>query len=176
MLQQSNKQEDIETFELLYQSHSPALFAYLSNHIASREDARDLLIDVFLAALEDKHFCTMQKHQQRAWLWRVARNKVVDQFRRTERRPIFPFDEIADDLFLAAEHEPEQVTLRNEEHADLYRNIRQLTPLQQHVLQLRFVHNLPGREIATVLGKKEGTVRMLLSRTLNLLRSMYEQS
>ncbi len=176
MLQQSHKREEIETFEQLYQSHSPSLFAYLSNHIASREDARDLLVEVFLAALEDKQFGTMQEHQQRAWLWRVARNKVVDQFRRTGHRQISPFEEIADDLFLAAEHEPEQVMLRNEEHADLYHNIQRLTPLQQHVLQLRFVHNLPGREIATVLGKKESTVRMLLSRTLNLLRSMYEQS
>jgi RNA polymerase sigma factor (sigma-70 family) len=174
MLKQSNKQEDIETFELLYQNNSPALFAYLINHITSREDARDLLVEVFLAALEDKRFSTLLEHQQRAWLWRVTRNKVIDLFRQTGRRQISPFDESADDLFFPEEEEPEHVAMRNEEYADLYRNIRLLTPLQQQILQLRFVHNLPGREIATVLDKKEGTVRMLLSRTLNLLRSMYE--
>lgn len=174
MLQQSNKQEKAEAFERLYQSHSPPLFAYLSNHTATREDARDLLVEVFLAALEDRHFSAMQEHQQRAWLWRVARNKVIDQFRRSGQRQVSPIDEVADDLFFAEEYGPEYIAMQNEEHADLYSYIQRLTPLQQQVLQLRFVHNLPGREIATVLGKKESAVRMLLSRTLNLLRTMYE--
>ena len=176
MLQKVSKQIDRDAFALLYECHAPALFAYLGSHTIVREDARDLLVEVFLAALEDARFSTLEENQQRSWLWRVARNKAVDLFRRAGRSQSFSLDEALNSPYFTEEHEPEQIALKNEEHARLRSLIGSLTTQQQHVLQLRFVHNLPSREIAQIMGKKEGAVRMLLSRTLNLLHLMYEKS
>jgi DNA-directed RNA polymerase specialized sigma24 family protein len=47
--------------------------------------------------------------------------------------------------------------------------------LQQQVVKLRFFGGLRCAEIAAVLGKREGTVRVLLSRALNLLRALHEE-
>lgn len=50
-----------------------------------------------------------------------------------------------------------------------------LPTLQQQVLRLRFEEGLPSAEIAALLGKQDSAVRKLLSRTLNALRSLYQE-
>ena len=159
----------------LYQRHAPPLFAYLSMHIPSSEDAKDVLVEVFLAALEKEQFEEIGEEGRRAWLWRVTRNKVADYYRITNRRQGVPLDDVAETMFEDDERLPEQLALRQEEYERLRLSIQHLSPLQQQVLQLRFVHELRCTDIAQVLGKREGAVRMMLSRTLNLLRSIYEK-
>jgi RNA polymerase sigma-70 factor (ECF subfamily) len=164
-----SRQEDIVA--TLYQIHAPPLFAYLRLHTSSREDAEDLLVDVFLAVLENKYFFLLAEPAQRAWLWRVTRNKVVDVFRKQHiQRGLLPLDTLAEALQLDERHTPEQAMLRAEEFATLREAIQRLPEVQQQVLWLRFVSGLRCVEIAKVLGRRAGTVRSLLSRALNLLR------
>jgi DNA-directed RNA polymerase specialized sigma24 family protein len=63
------------------------------------EDAEDGLLDGFLAALERESLRALSKQEQRHWLWRVARNKMVDYYRRTARRPQVPLEEVTETLF-----------------------------------------------------------------------------
>jgi DNA-directed RNA polymerase specialized sigma24 family protein len=78
---------------LLYRRHASTIFAYLRLHAPPREDAEDLLEEVFLAALERdnpmKFFqgAKSAEEEQRAWLRSVARNKLVDFYRRSNRHP-----------------------------------------------------------------------------------------
>jgi RNA polymerase sigma-70 factor (ECF subfamily) len=159
----------------LYQHHAPAILAYLRVHVPSWEIAEDTLVEVFLAALENETFQVLREEEQRSWLWRVARNKVADHFRMAGRRQMFSLDDVADTMYFDEELAPEQVTLRQEEYAHLRESIQDLSPLQQRVLHLRFVNELRCADIATILGKSEAAVRMHLSRTLNLLRTIYEK-
>ena len=80
---------------------------------------------------------------------------------------------LAEELFAAEHLEPEQALLRQEALAELTDAIAQLSPLQQDVLRLRFGYGLPCGDIAAILNKKESAVRMLLSRALKALRSVY---
>ena len=159
----------------LYQRHAPSLLAYLRMHTPSREDARDLLVEVFLAALEGERFRDLRLEEQRSWLWRVARNKVADYHRAAHRQQHFSLDEVAETACCDEGQTPEQIALRQEELAQLLISIQRLSPIQQQLLHLRFVSNLSCAEIAHALDKREGAVRMLLSRTMNRLRSIYEQ-
>src|SRR5690242_19387888 len=70
----------------VYQRYAPALFAYLHRHIHLLEDTEDLLLEVFLAALERPGLEQLQPKEQEAWLWCVARNKMVDYQRKQARR------------------------------------------------------------------------------------------
>jgi RNA polymerase sigma-70 factor, ECF subfamily len=70
---------------------------------------------------------------------------------------------------------PEFVALREEEFRDLYDAIYGLPSSQQEVIFLRFMHNMRVSEIATLLEKNEGAVRMMLTRTLNNLRGFYRK-
>lgn len=160
----------------LYQRYAPAIFAYLRQHTASREDAEDALVEVFIAALESASLATLNEHEQQAWLWRVARNKIVDGYRRSHYRQHAPLELVVEMIDENDLLDPEQFALQQEQYHQLQAHLKQLPALQQEVFQLRFHHDLPCADIATRLGKREGTIRVILSRTLNLLRSIYEQN
>ena len=69
----------------IYQQSAPKILDYICEHVSSLPDAEDILIDVFVAALESAAFASLTEQEQQAWLWRVARNKVIDTYRRAER-------------------------------------------------------------------------------------------
>lgn len=157
-------------FAELYQLYAPEIFTYLRLHTPTREDAEDLLVDVFLAALEQDKFREIPFPSQRAWLWRVAHHKTVDLYRRTQRQPASRLEELADTLYFNEELEPEHFTVRAERSRQIARHIQKLPALQREVIYLHFVHGLRSKNIAEIMNKREGTVRMLLSRALNALR------
>jgi RNA polymerase sigma factor (sigma-70 family) len=157
----------------LYEQHAPALFAFLRQKTAAREDAEDVLAQVFIATIEYGELARLSEQEQAAWLWRVARNKVVDAYRRSRLRQGMDLDLFADVMYAADDQAPEQVSLRREEYARLHAHLGKLPPIQREAVRLRFVNDLRCAEIAEVLGKREGNIRVMLSRALNLLRSIY---
>ncbi len=163
------------TFAEFYQRHAHALLTFIRRYASAREDAEDVLLEVFLAALENEALAKLSESEQLAWLRRVAHNKCVDLHRRTQRRQAISLDSVAELLYEDDALAPEQVALLSEEHALLRRCLADLPVQQQTVLRLRFGNGLRGVEIARRLNKSESAVRMLLSRALNLLRGIYAQ-
>ncbi len=159
----------------LYQQYAPMLLAYLHRRTSSWEDAEDLLLEVFTAALEHDHLLSLPRGEQFAWLQGVAEHKLIDFYRRSARRPTIPLDDVVEALESDERLSPEQVALRHEAHTRLQVALQQLPTLQQEVVRLRFVHGLRCAEIGTLLGKREGTVRVLLLRAVRLLRARYEE-
>lgn len=156
----------------LYQRYAPELLAYLCKRTSSLHDAEDILLDVFLAVLEyEAGLLEMPEEKQRAWLWTVARNRLTDNYRRKKRRPGVSLELVTDIVDEA--RTPEQLVLRDEEDEQLRRWIRQLSPQQQEVLALRFTGNLRCTEIAAIMHKREGAIRITLVRALNALRGKY---
>ncbi len=156
----------------MYQKYAPEIFAYLRLHTPTREDAEDLLVEVFLAALEQARFQAIPTEKQRAWLWRVARYKTVDLYRNTKQRPSARLEVLANALYFDEEFEPEQYTMRVERSMQISRRIQRLPASQRQVIYLHFVYGLRSRCIARIMQRREGTVRTLLSRALNALRAM----
>ena len=159
----------------LYQRHWLGLLATIRQHISSGEDAEDILLDVFLAALESSTLPSMSEHHQEAWLRRVAYNKCMDLHRRTSRHPAFPLEAQVETLSVDERLAPEQAALRQEEVEQLRKQLAALSTDQQEILRLRFAEGLPCAEIAARLRKSEGAVRTMLSRTLHLLRGLYRE-
>ena len=158
----------------LYQRHAHTLLMFIRRYAATREDAEDILLDVFLAASEQQMLAGMSEGERLAWLRRVAHNKCVDAYRRAQRRPALGLEEVADIVY-DEEHDPEMLALRTEEHALLRDHLARLPETQQEILRLRFANGLRCAEIARLYQKREGTVRMLLSRSLNFLRHLYAE-
>jgi RNA polymerase sigma-70 factor, ECF subfamily len=157
-----------------YRRYARKLFAYLCLHIPSSNDAEDLLFEVFLVALEhEPELETMLEDGQRAWLWTVARNKIIDYHRRLHHRRVIPLDHLAE--MIDNQPTPDEIALHHEEYEHLHTHLKQLSALQQEVLELRFTAGLRCAEIAAVLNKKEGAIRTMLSRALNILRNIYTQ-
>ena len=163
------------TYRLALSANRPApLRSYPEAGLFRRRPAQDILVDVFVAALEQEGFFAWASQEQQAWLWRVARNKTVDLYRRHTRQHSVPLS-LDEELALKQDSgDPEQITLIQEKATQLHRFIERLSPVQQQVLQLRFSADLRCSQIAVTLGKREGTIRSILARTLNQLRRWYE--
>ncbi|WP_242527490.1 RNA polymerase sigma factor [Ktedonosporobacter rubrisoli] len=177
MQQQTEPGSDRQkTVTELYHRHAASIFAFLCQRTASREDAEDILLEVFTAGLQQPRLSQMSATEQRLWLWRVARNKMVDAYRRAnQKRAAFSLEEMGTDACIDEDQTPESEVVRWEEYGQLQHMLSELSPLQQQVLQMRFVQNMRSAEIARHIGKSEGAVRTLLSRTLNLLRTAYRK-
>lgn len=160
---------------LLYKRYAPGLLTYVRMHVPSPEDAEDLVVDVFLAALEQINFAAFSEKAKQLWLWRVTRNKVIDAYRRAKTRQSVTLDYVAEGLFEDEMLGPENSALRQEDYMDLYAHLQSLPLLQQQILRMRFGQGLSCAEIATALGKQENAVRVALSRSLNLLRTIYQR-
>lgn len=159
----------------LYDRFAASIFGYVRLFTSSWEDAEDVTLEVFTAALERGNLSSLSEQQQFAWLRRVAHNKLVDRYRRSVRLPVVPLEQVVETVRIEEGLTPEKVVLRREELEQLYRAVSALSLLQQQLLQLRLGEGLRFAEIAVLLGKREAAVRKLWSRTLAFLRTIYER-
>lgn len=159
----------------LYDRFSMAIFSYVRMHITSYEDAEDLTVEVFAAALERDNLRTLGEMEQLAWLRRVAHNKMVDSYRRKSHQTLVTFDKLEELVEELSDSNPEYLLLRKEEYAHLGKAVARLSQPQQQVLLLRFHAELSFTEIAVLLNKREDAIRKILSRTLASLRASFRE-
>ncbi len=165
-------QDDVRA--TLYHRYASTLLAYLCQQVASRQDAEDLLAEVFMAAHTHVALSALSEERQLGWLRRVARNKVIDRYRHAALLTMLPLEQIVEteDSGLS----PEQRAIQHESYRRLYAALAQLTPEQQQLIRLRYGNGLRLVAIAQLLEKPEGSVRKMLARTLRQLRATYEKT
>ena len=157
----------------LYQHHVYTLLNSIRRSVPTREDAEDVLLEVFIAAFECNALTGLNEGEQLAWLRRVAHNKCVDAYRASQHHPFLSLETVTELLYDDEDQLPEQIALHSEERALLRTRLTKLPEQKQQILRLRFGQGLYCTEIATKLNKSESAVRMTLSRTLNFLRRIY---
>jgi len=154
----------------LYRAYAGPLLAYLITQVRRREDAEDVLGEVFLSVVRDLPKFTGDLSGFRAWLYRIASNRAVDLARRNARRPEDPLA-IAMDLPSAAD--PSADALGRLEREGLWQAVMALPDAQRRVVALRLAGGLSASEIAEVVGKPVGAVKALQHRALaNLTRAL----
>ncbi|SRR5579875_25868 len=164
--------QDIER-SALYERFGEMLLAYICQQVSNRQDAEDILLEVFLAALQNPALAQWPGERQLAWLRRVARNKVIDHYRHTALFTMQPLGlaQQAEDRGMTPERQAEE----QERRVWLARAIEQLSPAQRELIRLRYVQELRLTQIALLMERSEGTVRKMLSRALHRLKTLYEQ-
>jgi RNA polymerase sigma factor (sigma-70 family) len=159
----------------LYERTAPLLLAYIRSRLASPEEAEDLLIEVFLVALESEGWANVPPDKHLAWLRTVAQHKLIDRYRQQRHTSTMTPEQRADPLSFASWYNPEQKVVQYEELLQLQAAIQRLPPLQRQVLFLHFVEGMRCLDMASLLGKRAGAVRVLLSRALSRLRAIYDE-
>ncbi len=175
MQQQDEHQQPCSPDSALYARYAASIFAYARLHTDSWQDAEDLTLEVFLAALEHENLSWLSDKQQFVWLRRVAHNKLVDNYRHSTRPALISLEQVVETVYRDEGLTPEGLAIRREELERLYKAVEKLPLLQQQVLQLRYEDSLRFADIAILLDKREEAVRKLYSRTLTRLRMLYEQ-
>ena len=159
---------DIQAFAGLYDLYIQPVYRYLLSKVGNVQDAEDLAGQTFLSALQN---FSQYKHKGKfaAWLFSIARNKTTDFYRRqgTQERYQEAEAHLSNSL---AEHP----ILKTERQLDLLELIQTLPEQDQELLRLRFVAQMRFREIAAVLGKREGAVKKATYRLLEKLEVQLE--
>ncbi|GAC1361578.1 MAG: ECF family RNA polymerase sigma factor SbrI [Ktedonobacteraceae bacterium] len=177
MMYQEQREEGVDESPgaVLYQRHAHTILRYVSRYVSLKEDADDLVLEVFMVALGNKIWVNWSESEQLAWLRRIAHNKMVDHLRRISHRPSVILDDALDLLLEDEYRSPEQTALRNEDHVQLRAHLNQLSALQQEIVRLRFAYDLRTKEIAQIVNTSDNVVRVMLSRALNSLRRVYNR-
>jgi RNA polymerase sigma factor (sigma-70 family) len=158
----------------LFDLYGQAIFGYVRLHIQSRDEIKDITLEVFQAALERDNLSWMKETEQLTWLRRVASNKIVDRYRRATRHPEIALEMISETVLDDDASNPEYLVLQQEAHSHLRQLLQRLPLLQQQILRLRYGDRLSFVEIGRLLEKEETTIRKHHSRILARLRDLYD--
>src|SRR5258707_14629950 len=83
---------------LLYREDAPGLLTYFRMCVPSPEDAEDLVVEVFMAALEHAQFAALSEKEKLLGFWLITRNKVIVAYRRAKTRQTVTLEHVADGL------------------------------------------------------------------------------
>ncbi|MEX2143245.1 MAG: sigma-70 family RNA polymerase sigma factor [Anaerolineales bacterium] len=166
-------QGDEQAFTDLYSAYFDSIYRFIYLRVEDQQTAEDITSNVFLKAWEKLGAYQFRGVPFRAWLFRIARNAVIDHYRtRKEAAPLEVVINSHDEQGLPLS---QQVGLRIEAQT-VIESMRQLTEDQRNVLTLKLVHGLNTKEVAKTLGKRQGAVRALQMRGLQALAEIVESN
>jgi RNA polymerase sigma-70 factor (ECF subfamily) len=164
-------QRDPLQFDALYRRYLAQVYSYAFYELGNHHEAEDVTERTFLAALAN-----LGRFDERArpadgegastfrvWLFQIARNAVSNQRRGRRRHPEAPLESAAG---LADASDVEAAAATRDEAAAAWRAVARLPSDRRRALVLRFVEEMSTAEIAGVLGRTEGAVRVLIHRAL----------
>jgi RNA polymerase sigma-70 factor (ECF subfamily) len=155
---------DAEAVGELYDAFYDPIYRYCLRRLYYREQAEDSVSEIFLTmARRIGEFRGATMRDFRAWLYVIAANHVNQTLRRKlcEDRML---DNMAEQV---SRHEPGS---RERRWVALHRAILLLGEEEQHLISLRFFEGLPYDEIASLVGKRAGNIRVKVHRALKELR------
>jgi RNA polymerase sigma-70 factor (ECF subfamily) len=157
---------DKPAFEQIYLGLVDEIYAYVHGQCREAATAEDIVANVFLRAWRSARTYRSGSQQFRQWIFTIARNELADHWR--SQPPTLPLL----DLDFPDVHEIEESIDPQVARAEALRALAVLTRDQQQVVVLRYFGNKTHREIALILGKREGAVRALLVRALRQMRKV----
>jgi RNA polymerase sigma-70 factor, ECF subfamily len=171
MLLEQARQYDSQALAEIYDLYSLSIYHYLYRFVGEAHTAEDLTSEVFLKLIHVLDTARAPREQLQGWLYRVARNLAVDWYRkRGKQEPL----SLREDLVPSGES-PLVKLEKDQDRQRLRRALLALTPDQQQVLLLRFAQELKIEEVAQIVGKSEGAVKLLQYRATRRLQKLLER-
>ena len=174
---------DEDAFGRIYDRYIERIYRFVLLKLPSKEAAQDVTSEAFLRlwqyVQEEKGITNV-----RALLYRIARNLVVDYYRASSRT-ISIEQSVTFSLDVTSYDNEDRLSDQNkgkrliEAKADLALIVERVSRLKEDyrdVLMLRLVDDLSFQDIAIVLGKKPGTVRVIFHRAMKALDTLAQQN
>lgn len=169
--------ENQDFFSCLVDRYTEKLTRYIMRISAStREDAEDLLQEIFVKAYRYINDFD-QGLKFSSWIYRIAHNQVISQWRKTKSRPqVIKFEADEDFLkFIANDEDLALDTERKFESEEVRELINELDEKYREVLVLKFIEGKDYKEISDILKKPLGTVATLINRAKKQLKKIIEE-
>lgn len=158
---------DTHALSKLVENFYPNIYRYFFYRVEVKEDAEDLTSEVFVRLVGS---IKKQRRNFTAWIFSIARNLLIDYYRKKGRRREVPLDEAT--LDLKASLSVKSVDLTED---DLKKILKVLTGEQQEVITLKFIEGYSNDEISRIMKKSVGAIKALQFRALATLREIFKK-
>ena len=158
---------DPRAFAPLYSRYFDPIYRYCYNRLGDPDAAGDATAQIFAKALAALPRYRDDAPSFRSWLFAIAHNVITDDLR--ARRPVLSLNAAAD--VAAPDPSPEEAALAGEAGSAMQALLGHLPPEQRRILELRLA-GLTGPEIAAVLGRSLGSVKIAQVRAFTRLRGI----
>jgi RNA polymerase sigma-70 factor (ECF subfamily) len=191
-LEERVRRGDPQALAEFVEARKPALLTYierqLSDGLRRKVEPEDVLQEAAAEAIRSFDSVDLSSWEPFSWLCQLAQRRIIDAHRhffgaqkRDASREVSINASGSDteasrqglvNLLVASLTTASKVFSRNQREARLLDVLKTLPPEQQEALRLRYVDGLPSKEIAERLGKSDGAVRVMLTRSLNKLQTL----
>jgi len=154
---------------VLFERYHRGLFRYFVSMNRDREQAEDLVQEVFFRMLRYRTSYD-PAHSFTAWMYQIARNAGVDQVRKRGMAQVVDIDSFA---LVSGSPGPEESVSRGQDLALLRRAMGQLPEDKREILVLSRFQGMKHEDIAEVLGCEVGTVKVRVYRAIRALEQIY---
>lgn len=158
---------DSDALREIYTLYFPAIYRYIRLRVDDMQQAEDLTSDVFLKMLRAFRGRNAPQKSLRGWLFKVARNRMVDHYGKVQHFTTTTLEEwvpSGDDV------NPEIQLMQTLSQEQARHAVQQLAFDQQEVIILRFGHALSVQETASIMGKSPSAIKSLQFRAIHNLR------
>jgi len=153
----------------LYDDLASKVFGFCFARLRDRDKAEDLTQEIFLKLVSKIKMFDGARGSFLSWFWQLVRNVLIDEYRKNQTQNFSNFgedmEEVEKNLGMAIQVEsPERTTEYRLERSHLDKFLTSLSQEEQELFRLRYVAELPYDEIAKIMGKPPGTIRVASSR------------
>ena len=175
-----SQNKDKEAFSRLFDFYYDKIIKYVFRRTLNVEYSKDITSNVFLKVLDNIEGFKWKNgiNSFNGWIFKIATNEVNQYFRKQNRYKLIIDDperrfNLKDESNLSLEIEKK---IDNDKHLIiLSKAIKELKPIYQDILHLRYFEEMPYNEISEVLKKKESTVRVYARRAIEELEKVLEK-
>lgn len=164
---------EAEAFGLLYDYYLPKIYRFVLIKVGHREEAEDLSHQVFLQAWQGIREYDDRGYPFSSWLYRIARNAIIDYYRKNKQ--LMSLDDPVS-LELAEESNLNDKIAASLDFERTIAALKQLKPIEQEVIIMRFIEELSITETAAAVNKTEGAVKLIQHRALQRLKKILKKS
>lgn len=169
------KQKDRDAFVKAYDLYLNDIYRFVYFKVGSREEAEDLTSSVFLRAWDYIQSNTLKDYRTlKSLFYKIARNLIIDHYRKKSSQPSFSLEDSGIDIGDEKQDLVKSLELASE-FGEMERSLLKLKDEYREAVMLRFVNELSVSEIAEVLDKTKGNVRVLLHRAISALKKIAEE-
>jgi RNA polymerase sigma-70 factor (ECF subfamily) len=173
------RQVSPERYAEIIERYQGKLFAYLYRLVGSRDEAEDLLQDVFIKAYRNLQSYDAERKFS-SWVYRIAHNEAVNHIKRRSLKRFIPWEDVTatkDKLEMSSVEEDAQVNwIRKETSQEVDQAINRLPFKYKQVLVLRYYSDKSYEEISAILGRPVNTVGTLINRAKKKLSEELKDS
>lgn len=164
-----------QAVEKFYRLYSPKINKYLNYKLPNKEEAEEILNDIFMEAIDTLSFLK-EEEKVLPWLYKIAHNKMVDFYRKKKIKVLLMSQVHFLEIVAKEILEPEFQFEKNRMKDNIENTFYQLSERHQKVLKLAYEDDMPVKDIALTLNMSFKATESLLYRARLQFKETYERS